>query len=69
MSVEMGRATITSGRLLDMKEGDIISLDVDVDDFLVAKVEGVPKYLGRAGVFRGNKAFRVEGFVDRPSEG
>lgn len=68
ISVEVGRALLSSGKLLEMKVGDVFALDKDIDDYLVAKVEGVPKYLGRAGVYRGNKAFRVEGYVEMPTE-
>jgi flagellar motor switch protein FliM len=35
-------------------------LEQDVNDPLVASVEGVPKFKGFPGVFRGNKAFQVE---------
>jgi flagellar motor switch protein FliM len=34
-------------------------LDQDVSIPLVAKVEGIPKFKGFAGVFKGNKAFQV----------
>jgi flagellar motor switch protein FliM len=42
--------------------GDVITLDKDISEPLVALVQGVPKFMGRAGTFRGNKAFKVEAY-------
>ena len=57
---ELGTAQITGQRLLGLKVGDVIQLQQDVNDCLVATVEGVPKLKGRAGVTRGNKALKIE---------
>lgn len=57
---ELGTGRITGHRLLALKAGDVIQLQQDVNDYLVAKVEGVPKLKGRAGVTRGNKAIKIE---------
>ncbi len=67
-SVELGRAHLQSGELLDLKVGDVLQLDKDIKDFLVGMVEGVPKFRGRPGTYRGAKAFRVEGLVDTPGQ-
>ncbi len=64
-SVEVGKAQLTSRELLGLKEGDVLQLDRDVDDFLEGKVEGVLKYLGRPGIHRGAKAFKVEKYFER----
>jgi flagellar motor switch protein FliM len=63
VAVELGRIMIRSGDLLSLAVGDVITLDKDVKDPLVALVEGVPKFKGRPGSSRGNKAFRVEGVL------
>jgi flagellar motor switch protein FliM len=60
VSIEVGRAEILSGDLLKFKVGDVITLDKDINEPLVALVQGVPKFMGRAGTFKGNKAFKVE---------
>ncbi len=57
---ELGTGRITGHRLLGLKVGDVIQLQQDTNDLLVAKVEGVPKLKGRAGVTKGNKAIRIE---------
>ncbi|KIX13513.1 flagellar motor switch protein FliM [Dethiosulfatarculus sandiegensis] len=62
-TVELGRTHITSGELLDLKVGDVMKLDKDVSDTLVGMVEGVPKFKGKPGTFRGAKAYRVEDFT------
>jgi flagellar motor switch protein FliM len=65
VAVELGRVMIRSGDLLGLQVGDVLTLDKDVKEPLVAMVEGVPKYMGRAGSSRGVKAFRVEGLLSR----
>ena len=60
IAIEVGRAELLSGELLKLKEGDVIPLDKDINEPLVALVQGVPKFVGRAGTYRGNKAFMVE---------
>ena len=62
LTVELGRAMVRSGNLLNLKVGDILPLEKDVNESLIAMVEGVPKFKGRAGMSRGSKAFKVEGF-------
>jgi flagellar motor switch protein FliM len=64
LTIELGRAFLRSGDLLKLKVGDVLTLEKDAKDLLVGMVEGVPKFRGRAGVSRGNKAFKVERFVD-----
>ncbi|MFH1035768.1 MAG: flagellar motor switch protein FliM [Pseudomonadota bacterium] len=63
VTVELGRAMVRSGDLLNLSVGDVLALDKDVNEALVAMVEGVPKFRGRAGMHRGNKAFKVERFL------
>ncbi len=60
IAIEVGRSEVLSGDLLKLKVGDVITLDKDINEGLVALVQGVPKFVGRAGTFRGNKAFKVE---------
>ena len=57
---ELATGRITGHQLLGLKVGDVIQLEQDVKECLVAKVEGVPKLKGHAGVTRGNKAIRIE---------
>lgn len=60
MQVMLGSTEITGEKLLSLKPGDIIQLDQDAADPIIAKVEGFEKITGYAGVQRGFQAFRVE---------
>jgi flagellar motor switch protein FliM len=61
--VQLGKATISGGDLMNLKEGHVLMLEQDVNDPLTASIEGVPKFKGFPGVFRGNKAFQVKSEV------
>ncbi len=58
--VQLGTVNITGERLIHMKTGDIIQLDQDAGDSLIAMIEDRPKMKGYAGVQRGFQAFRIE---------
>ncbi|MBW1980210.1 MAG: flagellar motor switch protein FliM [Deltaproteobacteria bacterium] len=64
VEVELGRAMISAGELLQLRPGDIIVLEQQFTDPVMAKVEGVPKMHGFAGVRRGKKAFRLNGLYE-----
>jgi flagellar motor switch protein FliM len=59
MVVRMGKTSITGRQLLNMDVGDILLLDTDTDDLLVAEVDGVRKFHGIPGRVKGNRAFQV----------
>jgi flagellar motor switch protein FliM len=59
--VEFAKTVVTSQNLLELKAGDILPLGKEVSEPLTAKIQGIPKFLGRAGVYGGSKAFQVEG--------
>ena len=63
--VELGRTTIKAKEMLKFRIGDVIPLDGDATEDLLVNVEGIPKFRGRPGVFRGNKALRVSGRIER----
>lgn len=60
MRVELGKTEITGERLINLKVGDIIQLDTDSEQTLLAFVAGLAKLKGYAGVQRGFQALRVE---------
>ncbi|NCD24467.1 MAG: flagellar motor switch protein FliM [Deltaproteobacteria bacterium] len=59
MAVTFGTTQITGRQLLDMRVGDILLLDQDEDDMLMARIQGVVKFQGTPGFVKGNKAFKV----------
>jgi len=58
--VELGRRNIMVQDLFKLSVGEVLALENEVTDFITARVEGVPKFLGRAGVVGTKKAFQVE---------
>lgn len=60
ISVLLGSTEITGDRLIRLKPGDVIQLDQDADQDMVAMVEGLPKFRGTAGIQRKSQAFRIE---------
>jgi len=63
ISVELGRRQISIRDLLSLKVGDTLLLDKQASDPLVANVEGIPKLVGKAGVYGTNKAIQIEGRI------
>jgi len=57
--VELGSTEINGSEVVQLKKGDVIPLDQYAVDPLNIYVEGVMKFKGRAGVFRGNQAIEV----------
>jgi flagellar motor switch protein FliM len=64
--VEFGRGQVKAQDLLGLKVGDVIPLNKEITEPLLARVQGVPKFLGRGGVYGSNKAFQVEGRITGP---
>jgi flagellar motor switch protein FliM len=60
MVIELGKASISTQNLLQLKVGDVLPLEKDVSEPLMAKIEEVPKFLGKAGIYGGNKAFQID---------
>jgi flagellar motor switch protein FliM len=59
----LGSVLVNIRDILQLKEGDIIPLDVKVDDFVNIKVGGKKKYRGLYGMMEGKKAIRIESTV------
>ena len=57
---QLADTKITTGELLGLRVGDIITTDKDIHDPLVVSIEGVPKFRAHAGAFKGRKAIRIE---------
>ncbi len=62
ITIELGGAMIKIKDLLNLNTGDILILDKPADENIVARIEGMPKFTGRPGVFRGNLAFQILSF-------
>lgn len=65
MIAEMGKVVRTIGQILEMETDDIINLNTGPQDSIVVKVQGVPKYLGNAGIMKGNRAVQLTEFIKK----
>jgi flagellar motor switch protein FliM len=58
--IELGKASVSAQKILQLKAGDILPLEKDVSEPLTARIQEVPKFLGKAGMYGSNKAFQIE---------
>ncbi len=61
--VELAKTSITTGELVSLRVGDIITTKKDVHRPLLVKVQGVPKFYARPGIFKGRKAVCIEEII------
>ena len=66
--VTLAETQITTGDLIGLRVGDIITTDKDVRTPLDVAVQGVNKFHASAGALKGNKAIRVEAVPEAPAE-
>lgn len=59
MMVELGRTEVELKKVIEMKEGDVIMLDRFASDPLPVFVEGIEKFRGHPGVYKGNHAVQI----------
>ena len=59
MSVQLATGTIKTKDFLNLKPGDVISMETNPTDEALLMVEGEPKFYGYGGTFRGNRAIRI----------
>ncbi|MCH8883219.1 MAG: flagellar motor switch protein FliM [SAR324 cluster bacterium] len=63
---ELGRVEINVQDFLNLKVGDIVSLDQEVDKPLTVTVEGITKFKGFQGSYKGHQALKVSQLVYTP---
>ncbi len=59
LTVELGTTEIKANDLIRLKEGDVIRLNRYVSEPVDIKVEGLKKFRGIPGVYKGSKAVRI----------
>ncbi len=59
----LGKAKIDFQTLINLKKGDVLTLSKRIDEDLEVFVEGVPKFKGVLGTFKGNYAIKITGEV------
>lgn len=65
ISVELGKASITSRELASLKKGDVLVLDKDVQDELLVCVQNLPKFHARPGKIKDSLAIEIVSAVDK----
>ncbi len=68
LNVRLASTRITTGDLVGLRVGDVITTEKDVRSPLLVTVEGVPKFRASPGAFKGHKAIRVESAITDPLE-
>ncbi len=68
LQVRLAQTTISTGELLGLRVGDVITTQKDVRSPLVVSVEGMPKYRARPGAFRGFKAILIDDTIENPND-
>ena len=66
VAAELGRSEISVREFLNLQVGDIVSLDQEVDDSLAVTVEGIVKYKGFQGSYKGHQALKISELVFKP---
>jgi flagellar motor switch protein FliM len=68
VTVRLATTRITTGELIGLRVGDIITTEKDIHSPLLVLVGSVPKFRASPGAFKGRKAVRVEEVIPDPAE-
>jgi len=68
IKVRLAQTRITTGELIGLRVGDIITTEKDVRSPLLVTVEGVPKFRAAPGSYKARKAIRIEEAIADPSD-
>ena len=63
LSVELGHAHLKTGDVVNLKAGDVIQLEQYSTDPVNVAVEGVMKYKGYLGIYKGNQAVQISEII------
>ena len=59
LNVQLATGTIKTRDLLNLKVGDVMTMETNPADEAMLQIEGSPKYYGYVGSYRGNRALRI----------
>ncbi|HID75066.1 MAG TPA: flagellar motor switch protein FliM [Planctomycetaceae bacterium] len=68
LTVRLAQTRISTGDLIGLRVGDIITTEKDIHSPLLVSLEGVPKFHARPGAFKGHKAIQIERVLTGPNE-
>jgi len=59
LAVELARGNVKARDLLNLSVGSIVPLMTSPEEEAIIRVEGVPKYKGYVGSFKGSRAIKL----------
>lgn len=59
LAVQLARGSVRTRDIVNLKTGDVIQLETNPSDEAIICIEGVPKYYGHVGSFKGSKAIQI----------
>ncbi len=59
LSVQLAKGMVKTREIVNLKAGDIIQLETSPSDEAIVRIEGIPKYFGHVGSFKGSKAIQI----------
>jgi flagellar motor switch protein FliM len=65
VSVQLATGAIKTRDFLDLKIGDVMTLDKTPSEEAMMMIEGSPKFYGYVGSYRGNRAVRLTREIPR----
>ncbi len=68
LNVQLAKTQISTGDLIGLRIGDIITTQKDVHKALLVSIEGVPKFHAKVGELKGHKAICIEQTIENPVE-
>ncbi len=68
MKVKLAQTKIKMNELMQLRVGDLICTEKNVNTPLLVSVEGIPKYWAKPGVFKGYTAIQIDDVIEDPTE-
>ena len=68
MKVKLAQSKIKMNELMQLRVGDLICTEKNMDTPLLVSVEGIPKYWAKPGIYKGYTAIQIEDVIEDPTE-
>ena len=68
MKVKLATSKMQVHELMQLRVGDLICTEKNVNTPLLVSVEGIPKYWAKPGVYKGYTAIQIEDLIEDPTE-
>ncbi|MBN2579401.1 MAG: flagellar motor switch protein FliM [Pirellulales bacterium] len=68
LRVRLAQSRLSTGELIGLRIGDIISTEKDIHHPIIVSIEGLPKFRAKPGSFKGRKAVMIVDSIKNPTE-